>query len=170
VDEFYRESDALRTEYASAKLKGEPPSALSTKHYRAEKLRDLMSDLRKLNEGVKDRDKRWEVEKYLTGLSRMGLGEQKLERYPTPFENDVPEAVREVVSKHLATIAATVARPEHLKTDKKATSLSAQAVDYLKHLGVSGDDLTIALVGQLRKSGRKSDSIREWNGRLRSRL
>ncbi len=173
VDEFYKLSNKTQREYHSAKLGGRSASDELTGQYRKlGRYRDLISNIRKLNENVENRDKRWENERYIAGLARMATGKEELARYPNPFTaDDLPPAVKEVRDSHLGTVAHVVAETMDLRRAKPETKLGMKfAIEYLRETGISEHQLSLILAKKLRKSRRSGKSIREWQNRLRRRL
>jgi len=96
IDDFYNEKDRLEQEYNSAKAKGDVPNELADKFHRFEEYAELMQALRAPIGGERDRDKRFQYEKYIVGLSRAALGQEELERYPNPLKGDVSGMPKEI--------------------------------------------------------------------------
>ncbi len=58
-----------------------------------------------LSRDATDRDQRFEVERYLTGIARQALGREELKRYPSPLgKADLPAQVQPVAERWLALV------------------------------------------------------------------
>ncbi len=85
IDNFYKEKDKLEQDYNSAKLKGQPSNELADRFHTFQEYAELMQAIRAPIGEEHDRDKRFEYEKYVIGLSRAALGKETLDRYPNPL-------------------------------------------------------------------------------------
>jgi hypothetical protein len=169
VNEFYVEADRVRRAYASSRLPGRESSAeLQDENYRLERIADMLSDLRKLNDGVEDRDQRWKVQQYMVGLARNFIGRPPLERYPDPLKtDDLPPEVKQVMQDHigrLATTAASVVDPAKSSSDKVEQMQRAQRA--LLEIGVSQSRAVDSLTQRLLQRGFKPGTVQDWQKRL----
>jgi RNA polymerase sigma factor (sigma-70 family) len=169
VNEFYVELDRVRRAYASAKLPGRKADPeLVAENYRLGRVADIISDLRKLIDGVEDRDQRWEVQQYMAGLARKAIGRPMRKRYPDPLTSrEAPQGVQDVVHDHVGRLATTAASIEDARkaTPEKVEQMR-RAQQTLRDLGVSQSLALRALEDKLVERGYKRPTILAWKRRL----
>lgn len=105
MPDFYEAMEDGKREYDSARKEGEVDREQRNTYLQLDEYGDLMKELRGLIDDTRDRDARFEVEKYMIGLARHALGRDELARYPNPLTNkDLPAPVKKVIAKYRATL------------------------------------------------------------------
>src|SRR5262249_39324152 len=75
---------------------------LADRNERLQGLSKLASKIRQIQPDETDRDKKFETDRYLTGLARFALGDEELDRYPSPFKgNNRPPEIRAAADEYL---------------------------------------------------------------------
>jgi hypothetical protein len=143
-----------------------------------------------MNDMVKaerDRDKAFEVEKYMIGLARRASGEKPLDRYPDPIanKNKLPVKIKNAVGDLIGKIAMEASADQDVKIskadrivggdrlDKSGREASKQdavidAVKELRELGVTPQEAAEWLEWKKRQSGASHAAINKAKNRLMS--
>ena len=93
-------------------------------------LEGLVKDLRRPGYSAKDRDSRWQTDRWAIGLARFAQGLPETAAYPNPLRHtaspDMPPKVREYVVDFLRKQAAAAIRPMPLRAPKGSSIESVQ--------------------------------------------
>jgi hypothetical protein len=129
INEFYEAREAATQERGSAKRKGDAPAAVEAAYRKANFYADTMGKVRDLLGDTKERDKRFEYEKYLTGLARAGLGREELDRYPNLLTaKNLPPKLGKIRNERLDSQILAFTAPYTGKKDRAASVPAAGEV------------------------------------------
>lgn len=132
VNDFYAKRTEVEQKYTTEKDQKKLTPEIEQQYHRYERLGGIMADIKKLVADESDRDTRFAVEKYVTGLARLANGDEELERYPNPLaikNKDLPPEVVKLKDKYLEHLVSTMAsqmpqkvskQEEHRKSVKQA--------------------------------------------------
>ena len=94
--------NATKDDVKAKKLPRERLVDIERRYREMQDYQELMSGLRKSIRGVKDRDTRFVVEKYIAGVAREAMGKERLGLYPPPWRaTDLPPAAQKAVDGFL---------------------------------------------------------------------
>lgn len=174
VDEFYDKYEDIKAERSTAKARGRKVSPEDEATFqRLNRIRGIISELRAAaRERKGGRDDKFEVERYITGLSRMALEKDEMERYPSPFSSDeLPKDVQAVIDDHVGRAAYSTARIAALgATTDEERRKQKSAEEFLESTGMDEGAMSRILTIRLRKMGYGTDAQNSWRKRLRARV
>ena len=169
VDTVYDRQTELSEEVNSLRYRGGTPSeAQKAEQSRLRRVTGMFSQFRELVQEERDRDKRFDVEKYIGGLARWATGQDELKLYPNPLRlNDLPAGVKAIVEEELtkAIVRGSVRTeskdPEYLQSVDNARS-------FLKESGITKGQALRLLTLHFRSEPRVNDSYRNEQNRQRA--
>jgi hypothetical protein len=136
VDDFYKKWKRIQQEAVTARRKDDlgHPSIQMARDFK--EFANMMSALREGIKDERDRDRRFETEKYIAGLAREALKLEPLDRYPSPFYLD-PSILPDEAEEEMKTIlrskitSLTVGRPTGLTpSERRGMSLEERREAY----------------------------------------
>lgn len=168
VDDFYKTKELLTKRLNSAKLHKETVSQDSLDFlHTLDEYASLMAELRThiRVEGLKSRDERWTIHRYMIGLAREALGRAEIEGAPSLLTaRNVPSAIGQVRDRYLGRKAYQLSapRPKRLKAESK-TKFQARRSAYAReiartrglfeNLGLTAEEARAALRADLKRRG-----------------
>jgi hypothetical protein len=171
LDNFYGELGRLQQKKGSLKTAGSEDSAVTKALYRMEWTADILSEVRDVVRAMPNRQDQLREERYLTGLSRFGLGKEELPEFPNILTDDrLSEPLRNIRDQHLqrkAFAAAQNPASENVDTRINKQESIRRSREILDELDIDNRERRLLLTREYRRRGYKTDMIDD-NGNLTS--
>ena len=138
INDVYERQTELNQKLGDLKFKGQEPTVdLKEERSKLSRVTRLFSSLRDVVDAERDRDERFKVEQYMTGLARWATGERDLERYPNPWKlKDMPADVKAVIEDEMMKVIEHSIIESTSKNESYRQSIES-ARSFLKESGVS---------------------------------